>query len=62
MQDLAKWLEELGMAEYTQRFAENDVDLSVLPHLSDSDLKELDTRCDRGESAGQPPREKPGCE
>jgi class 3 adenylate cyclase len=41
MRDLAHWLEELGMSEYTQRFAENDVDLSVLPHLTDSDLKEL---------------------
>jgi hypothetical protein len=41
MQDLAQWLEELGMSEYTQRFAENDIDISVLPHLSDGDLKEL---------------------
>jgi class 3 adenylate cyclase/tetratricopeptide (TPR) repeat protein len=41
MQDLAHWLDELGMSEYTKRFAENDVDISVLPHLSDHDLKEL---------------------
>jgi class 3 adenylate cyclase len=41
MHDLAHWLEELGMSEYAQRFAENDVDLSVLPHLTDHDLKEL---------------------
>jgi hypothetical protein len=39
MQDLAKWLEEPGMSEYTQRFAENDIDISVLPHLTDHDLK-----------------------
>jgi hypothetical protein len=41
MQDLAQWLEELGMSEYTQRFAENDIDLGVLPDLTDQDLREL---------------------
>ena len=41
MQQIADWLEKLGMSEYAQRFAENDVDFSVLPHLSDLDLKEL---------------------
>ena len=41
MQQIADWLEKLGMSEYVQRFAENDVDISVLPHLSDQDLKEL---------------------
>jgi class 3 adenylate cyclase/predicted ATPase len=29
------------MSEYAECFAENDVDLSVLPHLTDHDLKEL---------------------
>src|SRR4029077_6879330 len=29
------------MAEYAQRFAENRIDLSVLPHLTDQHLKEL---------------------
>jgi class 3 adenylate cyclase len=41
MQQIADWLEKLGMSEYAQRFAQNDVDISVLPHLSDNDLKEL---------------------
>jgi class 3 adenylate cyclase len=41
MQDLAHWLEELGMSEYAQRFAENDIDASVLRHLTDENLKEL---------------------
>jgi hypothetical protein len=41
MQQIADWLEKLGMSEYARRFAENDVDISVLPHLSDHDLKEL---------------------
>jgi SAM domain (Sterile alpha motif) len=29
MHDLAHWLEELGMSEYAQRFAENGIDISV---------------------------------
>jgi class 3 adenylate cyclase len=41
MQEIADWLEELGTSEYTQRFVENDIDVSVLPHLTDQDLKEL---------------------
>ena len=41
MRDLAQWLEQLGMSEYTQRFAENGIDLSVLPHLTDQDLKDI---------------------
>src|SRR5215813_8267466 len=41
MQQIADWLEELGMSKYTQRFAENGVDLSVLPDLTDQDLKDL---------------------
>jgi hypothetical protein len=34
-------LEKLGMPEYGERFAENDIDASVLPHLTDQSLKEL---------------------
>jgi hypothetical protein len=41
MQQIADWLEKLGLSEYAQRFAENDIDVSVLPHLTDQDLKEL---------------------
>src|SRR6516162_10302149 len=41
MQSIAEWLEELGLGEYAQRFAENGIDLSVLGHLSDQDLKDL---------------------
>jgi SAM domain (Sterile alpha motif) len=41
MQQIADWLEKLGMSEYAQRFVENDVDISVLRHLTDQDLKEL---------------------
>jgi hypothetical protein len=32
VQEIAEWLDKLGMSEYAQRFAENDVDISVLPH------------------------------
>jgi class 3 adenylate cyclase len=41
MQQIAEWLEELGMSEYTQRFVENGIDFSVLPHLTDQDLKDI---------------------
>src|SRR6516162_8584135 len=41
MQQIADWLEKLGMSEYAHRFAENRIDLSVLPDLTDQDLKEL---------------------
>jgi class 3 adenylate cyclase len=41
MQKIADWLETLGMSEYAQCFAENRIDLAVLPELSDQDLKDL---------------------
>src|ERR1700761_4950423 len=41
MQQIADWLEKLGMSEYAQRFAENRIDFSVLPELTDQDLKDL---------------------
>jgi class 3 adenylate cyclase len=41
MQQIADWLEKLGMSEYAQRFADNGVDLNVLPDLTDQDLREL---------------------
>jgi class 3 adenylate cyclase len=31
----------IGLGEYAQRFVENGVDLSALPHLTEDDLKEL---------------------
>ena len=41
MQQIADWLEKLGMPEYGECFAENKIDLSVLPHLTDQDLKDI---------------------
>ena len=40
-QEISEWLEKLGMSEYAQHFAENDIDLAVLGELTDQDLKEL---------------------
>ena len=41
MQQIADWLEKLGMPEYGECFAENKIDHSVLPHLTDQDLKDI---------------------
>ena len=38
---VAEWLTSLGMAEYGDRFAENDIDITVLSELSDQHLKDL---------------------
>src|SRR6204780_1772044 len=41
IQQIADWLQKLGLGQYAQRFAENDINFTVLPHLTDQDLKEL---------------------
>jgi class 3 adenylate cyclase len=41
MQQIADWLQKLGLGQYAQRFAENDITFFLLPHLTDQDLKEL---------------------
>ena len=41
MQRIADWLEKLGLGQYAQRFAENEIDISVLRHLTDQDLKDI---------------------
>jgi class 3 adenylate cyclase len=41
MQEIANWLDKLGLGQYAQRFAENDISFGILPHLTDQDLKEL---------------------
>jgi class 3 adenylate cyclase len=38
---IADWLKKLGMSEYAERFAENRIDFSVLPDLTDQDLDKL---------------------
>jgi class 3 adenylate cyclase len=41
MQQIADWLERLGLGQYAQRFAENDVDFEVLSDLTDQDLEKI---------------------
>src|SRR5215813_8999181 len=41
MPEIADWLKRLGMSEYAKRFAENGIDVSVLRHLTDQDLKDI---------------------
>ncbi len=41
VREIAEWLEKLGMSEYAKCFAENRIDFSVLPELTDQHLKDL---------------------
>ena len=41
MQQVADWLKKLGLEQYAQRFADNDIDVSVLPYLTDADLEKI---------------------
>jgi hypothetical protein len=41
VQQIADWLQKLGLGQYAQRFADNDISFAVLPDLTDQDLKEL---------------------
>ena len=41
MQQIADWLEKLGLGQDAQQFAENDINFTILSDLSDQDLKEL---------------------
>ena len=69
MLHIADWLNRLGMSRYAERFVENDVDFSVLRHLTDQHLKDLgvslrspvedaarepsNSHCDRAAAAGR---------
>jgi SAM domain (Sterile alpha motif) len=39
--EISAWLKKLGMSEYAQRFAENDIDVEVLGDLTDTDFDRL---------------------
>ena len=41
MDEIADWLNRLGMSEYARRFAENDIDLAILADLTDQDLEKI---------------------
>jgi class 3 adenylate cyclase/tetratricopeptide (TPR) repeat protein len=39
--DIARWLQEIGLAEHIETFRAEKIDAAVLPTLSDADLREL---------------------
>ena len=39
MQQIADWLEKLGMSEYEECFRQNDIDFTILSELTDHDLE-----------------------
>jgi class 3 adenylate cyclase len=41
MQQIADWLEKLGLGQYGQRFTENGISVAALRHLTDQDLKDI---------------------
>ena len=41
MKQIADWLRKLGMPEYAERFAEERIEIDVLPELTDQDLERL---------------------
>src|SRR5215468_3927868 len=41
MEQIADWLRKLGMSEYAERFAANDIEIDILHELTDRDLERL---------------------
>ena len=41
MRQVAEWLDAIGLAKYQTVFADNEIDWSLLPKLTEADLKEL---------------------
>jgi class 3 adenylate cyclase len=41
MQSISEWLQSLDLDQYTQVFADNDIDFGLIGRLSEQDLKEL---------------------
>jgi hypothetical protein len=41
IQQVAEWLETIGLGQYAQHFVENDITFPILSDLTDQDLKEL---------------------
>src|SRR5690348_15978683 len=52
MQPIAEWLTKIGLERYVPAFAENDIDLSVLPLLIDADLERSRCPARVGEDVG----------
>ncbi len=40
-EDIAQWLESLGLGQYAQAFADNGIGIEALPHLRDEDFERL---------------------
>jgi hypothetical protein len=41
MQPIAEWLNALGLGQYAERFADNDIDANILRDLTDADLEKI---------------------
>src|SRR6516165_6795199 len=41
MQQITDWLQKLGLEQYVQRFAENEITFVILPDLTDQDLEKI---------------------
>ena len=41
MNGVADWLEKLGLGQYAQRFADNDIEFGILAELTDQDLRDI---------------------
>jgi class 3 adenylate cyclase len=41
MTQIADWLRQIGLEQYAQRFAENNIDFSILNDLTDQDLEKI---------------------
>src|SRR6266516_2905741 len=41
MQQIADWLQTIGLGQYTELFAGSDIDLTVLHDLTDQDLENI---------------------
>ena len=54
MQQIAEWLEKLGMSEYAQRFAENDIDFRSCPISPIKTSRTSVLRSGIGETAARP--------
>ena len=42
MKSIEEWLNEIGLDEYFQRFADSKINMDVLPDLIEEDLEKLD--------------------
>src|SRR5689334_16349075 len=44
MQQIPDWLRALGLEQYLHCFLENDIDIAILPDLTDEDLEKIGVR------------------